>query len=91
VSENGRGRGPDLRELALDRCTRALLAGLAEEERLERVLDELHKAQAQALELGITPPRSSFRRVMAAAVQVHRGDAFWEREPAEPTPLEVAR
>jgi hypothetical protein len=85
------GRGPDPRALALQRNADAILAALAEEERLRRILDELRDAQAWAAELGLSPAAPTFGRVMEAAAQVHRGVAFWDREVPEPTPLEVAR
>lgn len=80
------GRGPDQRALALRRNADAILAALQEEERLERVLGDLRSAEEWAASLGLHPALPSFGKVMGAAYQVHRGVAFWDREPVEPVP-----
>lgn len=78
------------RENALNRETRALLAGYQLEADLDRILDEIHNAQAKVAEQGDRPRTPSFGRTMHAAWQVRRGDAFWDRAPADPVPLRVA-
>ena len=79
-------RGPDDRRLALQRCTEAIMNCLDEQQRLERVLDELHQAQLAAEHEGVIPPGVRFDPAMHAAWQVARGVAFWDREPTEPVP-----
>lgn len=83
--------GPNEHELALARCARSKIHLLEVQEILRRALAEEREADQKAIELGITPPRISLDRELHAAWQVHRGDAFWDRDPADPTPLRVAR
>ena len=84
------GRGPSDLELALDRCTRSKLQLIEAAQQFVRALQEEQVADQHAIDLGVTPPRLELDRVTHAAWQVHRGDAFWDREPADPTPLRVA-
>ena len=84
-------RGPDERELALNRCVRSKLNLLEVQRILVAALREDREADTAALALGITPPAVTLERELYAARQMHRGDAFWEREPVEPTPMRVAR
>ena len=79
-------RGPDDRRLALDRCTHAIMAALDEQQRLERVLGELHEAQLHAEHVDVIPPGVRFDAAMHAAWQVSRGEAFWNRAPVEAVP-----
>lgn len=78
------------RENALNRETRALLAGYQLEADLDRILDEIHAAQTCVAEQGDRPRSPSFGRTMHAAWQVRRGDAFWDREIVHPVSLRVA-
>ena len=80
-------RGPDPLELALSRCMKSKLRLLEVQRELLKALNEDREADKAALALGITPPAVTLERELHAARQMHRGDAFWEREPAEPTPL----
>ena len=80
-------RGPDPLDLALNRCVRSKLHLLEVQRILVKALNEDREADKAALALGITPPAVTLERELHAARQMHRGDAFWEREPAEPTPL----
>jgi citrate lyase alpha subunit len=83
-------RGPTDLELALVRCTTAKVALLEAAELFRKALDEEQRADEHAASLGITPPRLELDRVTYAAWQVHRGQAFWDRTPAEATPLRDA-
>jgi hypothetical protein len=83
-------RGPDQLQLILDRCTRSKLNLIAAADDFKRALEEEQRADQEAIAIGVTPPRLELDRVTHAAWQVHRGDAFWDREPADPVPLRVA-
>ena len=80
-------RGPDMRQLALQRCTDAIMAALDEETRVERILTELHEAQLHCERQDVVPPGARFGRAMHAAWQVQRGEAFWNRAPVEAVPM----
>jgi hypothetical protein len=79
-------RGPDDALLALRRFEAALLALRGLEEQLVRQLDELQVAQAHLDRAGIASVEIRFGRELTAAVQVRRGEAFWDRPPPDPTP-----
>ena len=79
-------RGPDMRQLALNRCTDAIMQALDMEGQLERALTELHEAQLHCERQDVVPPGARFGRAMHAAWQVQRGEAFWDRQPADPVP-----
>lgn len=79
-------RGPDDRELALTRETRALLALYAVEEQVERAFQELIRAQEQVVEQGEDPRRPRLT-TLKASWQVSRGEAFWNRDTPEPVPV----
>jgi hypothetical protein len=83
-------RGPTDLQLALDRSTRSKVALLEAAEKFVRALQEEQVADQAVIELGATPTRIDLDRVTYAAWQVHRGQAFWDREPADPVPLRVA-
>ena len=84
-------RGHDDRALALNRCVQSKLHLLEVQRILVKALNEDREADKHALSLGITPPAVTLEREMHAARQMHRGDAFWEREAPQPTPMRVAR
>jgi hypothetical protein len=79
-------RGPDARELAFDREQRALLRAYAHDEQTKPIFDELLAAQAQVLEQGEQPRQPHFG-ALKESWQMRRGEAFWDREPADPVPL----
>ena len=84
-------RGADPRELALNRCVRSKLNLLEVQRELVKALNQDREADKAALALGITPPAVTLERELHAARQLHRGDAFWEREAPEATPIRVAK
>jgi len=79
-------RGPDDAALALAAWSRAVLAVRELEPRLVRALDELAKAQDGLGAAGVVGVELRFGREVQAAIQVRRGDAFWDRPEPEPTP-----
>src|SRR5262245_43077163 len=83
-------RGPEPIELALQRCARLELDGMRLDEQLTRWMRDRREAQAALSELGIDPPlHRGYSRQLTVALQVDRGDAFWDREPADPAPIEI--
>jgi hypothetical protein len=78
-------------ELALVRCTTAKVELLTAATAFCKALDEEQRADEALAALGATPPRVGLDRVTYAAWQVHRGQAFWDRTPAEATPLKAAQ
>ena len=90
MSDQPFGRGPDPLAIALRVWGDAVLAAKAEEQRLERVADELRRARALLAEHGVRNVEVEFGRAMAAALEVHAGVAFWDRAPTDPTPMALA-
>ena len=88
----GYGRGPEEdRALALRQYTDAHLALLAEAPRLERLLDDLRRAQDRLHTAGIASVEADYGRVLNAARQVHAGVAFWHRDLPDPTPAALTQ
>lgn len=79
-------RGPDDAALALRVFTDALLDLRKLEPQLLQRIDRLLDAQAGLDRAGITSIELSFGREVQTAVQVRRGEAFWDRPPLRPTP-----
>ncbi len=82
-------RGPSQLQLVLDHSTRSKVRLLEAAEQFLKALDEEQKADNAVIELGATPTRLELDRVTYAAWQVHRGHAFWDRQPADPVPLKA--
>ena len=72
--------------LALRRYSDELLALRELDEVLARRLDSFLEAQAKLDAAGIVAIEARFGPEMSAALQVRRGEAFWDRSPPDPTP-----
>ena len=64
---------------------RALLAAYQHDRETGRIFDDLTAAQAAVRKQGEQPRQPHFA-VLRESWQMHRGEAFWDRQPAEPTP-----
>jgi len=70
----------------------ALLDVLEAQDSLERVIKRLLDAEEAVMREGATPAKPPLRRPMNAAVQVMRGVALWDRDPAdEPASLRAVQ
>ena len=72
--------------LALRRFGDELLALRELDEALGRRIDSFLQAQAGLSKAGIVAVEARFSRELESALQVRRGEAFWDRSPLDPTP-----
>ncbi len=79
-------RGPDDAQVALRGFEFALLELRELEGRMLRRIDELLAAQKRLDEAGIVAIEVRFGRELQTAIQVRRGEAFWDRAALDPTP-----
>jgi hypothetical protein len=90
MTDQPHGRGPDPLAIAMRAWADAVLAAKAEEQRLERIANDLRHAQALLAEHGVHRVEVEFGRTMTAALEVSAGIAFWDRQPIDPTPMALS-
>jgi hypothetical protein len=78
-------RGPDEVELALGAFTRAVLDARRVDESMIRAADEIVKAQARLVALGIgRPSLDLLSREFTNVLRMRSGVPYWDREVAKP-------